>query len=163
MLRLLASASGARYDKPFRAIQIGCAIEMRSIVKALSIRLAPISATGAAPAASMNFHLPRATLALPQRDAGMALMAERAHELAGAARDLALPADDGAPIGDRSPRSACNWRTHSSQRNLLEAHAPCQARFSPASKVSNCSASTGLTKWWSKPAAAVSWRSCSWP
>jgi hypothetical protein len=101
MLRLLASASGALYDKPFRAVQIGCAIEMMSIVKALSIRLTTMSASGAAPAASMNFHLPRATLALPQRDAGMALMAERAHELAGAARALAVTADDGASIADR--------------------------------------------------------------
>ncbi len=100
MLRLLASASGALYDKPYRAIQIGCAIEMMSIVKALSIRLTTLSAAGGHAAASMNFHLPRTTLALPQRDAGMALMAERAHELAGAARQLAVTAED-AEIADR--------------------------------------------------------------
>ncbi|MES2760036.1 MAG: ferritin-like domain-containing protein [Pseudomonadota bacterium] len=102
MLRLLASATGGMYEKPFRAVQLGCAIEMMSIVKALAIRLTTMTATAdGAHNASMNFHLPRATLALPQRDAGMALLAERAHELAGAARQRDLRGDDGAPIGDR--------------------------------------------------------------
>jgi hypothetical protein len=102
MLRLLASATGGMYEKPFRAVQLGCAIEMMSIVKALAIRLTTMrAAAGAAQNASMNFHLARATLALPQRDAGMALMAERAHELAGAARQLGLQGDNGAALGER--------------------------------------------------------------
>ncbi len=73
MLRLLASATGGMHEKPFRAVQLGCAIETMSIVKALAIRLTTMrAAAGAAQNASMNFHLARATLALPQRDAGMA-------------------------------------------------------------------------------------------
>lgn len=101
MLRLLASASSPVGEQPVRAMRLGCAIEMMSITKSLALRLTTMSAQGEETRASMNFHLPRGAQALPQLAAGTALMAERAHELSAAARQLVLPHEDGAAIGER--------------------------------------------------------------
>jgi hypothetical protein len=95
MLRLLASGCGANYDDPARSAQIGSAIAVMSIVKTLSVFLTTLPATNipGERRASMNFHLSRSTLALPQREGGLALLAERARELAGAARLIAWSPD----------------------------------------------------------------------
>jgi hypothetical protein len=93
MLRLLASGFGMTSGGKARAMEIECAIGVMSVVKALSVWLTMLPAGGRAQQgrqnAGMNFHLPRSTLALPQRDAGSALLAERARELAHALHALA--------------------------------------------------------------------------
>lgn len=101
MLRLIASASLPGGGASARGMRLGCAIEMMSITKALAVRLTTMSAQGDTARASMNFHLSRGALALPQLAAGTALMAERAHELAAAARALKLLGEDGGAIGER--------------------------------------------------------------
>ena len=110
MLRLLASGFGASFDAPARSAQLGAAIATMSVVKTLSVLLTTLPASAGAQEAagasalraSMNFHLPRSTLALPQRAGGLALLAERARELAGAASliDWADP-DEGERIRAR--------------------------------------------------------------
>jgi hypothetical protein len=83
MLRLLASGiSGGTPQQ--RGSEIGSAIEVMSVVKSLGILLTKLPAGTGPQTAGMNFHLPRTTLALPQREAGPALLAERAHEIASA-------------------------------------------------------------------------------
>ena len=84
MLRLLASSfSMASGKSETRRIEIECAISMMSVIKSLAGLLTslPANANSAHQTAGMNFHLPRATLALPQREAGTALLAERANEI----------------------------------------------------------------------------------
>lgn len=89
MLRLLASGSGASYDDKTRKYQIDAAVRVMSVVKTLSTTLTSFPANNnGTGAASMNFHLPRSTLALPHREGALALLSERAKELAAAARDL---------------------------------------------------------------------------
>jgi hypothetical protein len=84
MLRLLASgfamASGISET---RRVEIESAISMMSVVKSLAGLLTTVAANANRPqeTAGMNFHLPRATLALPQRTAGSILLAERANEI----------------------------------------------------------------------------------
>jgi hypothetical protein len=100
MLRLLASGFGMeRGNSDARRVEIDSAIGMMSIVKSLALLLTGLPAAGAAgPMAGMNFHLPRSTLALPQRRAGTALLAERAREIADALASLASE----VPGADRS-------------------------------------------------------------
>lgn len=89
MLRLLASGSGANYDDTTRKVQIDTAVRVMSVVRKLSTKLTSLPANNRGTgAASMNFHLPRSTLALPHREGGLALLSERAIELADAARML---------------------------------------------------------------------------
>jgi len=84
MLRLLASGfslSGGKSE--IRRIEIKSAISMMSVIKSLAGLLTTLAANANRPqeTAGMNFHLPRATLALPQREAGSTLLAERADEI----------------------------------------------------------------------------------
>lgn len=84
MLRLLASGfSMATGKSETRRVEIESAISMMSVVKSLARLLTTLSANANRPheTAGMNFHLPRATLALPQREAGSVLLAERANEI----------------------------------------------------------------------------------
>ena len=84
MLRLLASGfSMASGDTETRRIEIESAISMMSVMKSLAGLLTTLAANAKRPQqnAGMNFHLPRATLALPQRKAGATLLAERANEI----------------------------------------------------------------------------------
>jgi hypothetical protein len=83
MLRLLASGFGGGTAAQ-RGAEIGGAIEVMSVVKSLAVLLTTLPAGTGKQMAGMNFHLPRSTLALPQREAGPALLAERAREIAGA-------------------------------------------------------------------------------
>jgi hypothetical protein len=88
MLRLLASGfSGGTREQ--RGAEIGGAIAVMSVVKSLSVLLTTLPAGKGKQTAGMNFHLPRTTLALPQREAGPALLAERAQELAAALKAAA--------------------------------------------------------------------------
>jgi hypothetical protein len=83
MLRLLASGFGmAGGSNATRRSEIESAIAVMSVMKSLAVLLTTLPANGSAQTAGMNFHLPRSTLALPQRCAGTALLAERARELA---------------------------------------------------------------------------------
>lgn len=84
MLRLLASGfsmAGGRSET--RRIEIESAISMMSVMRSLAVLLTMHAANAHRPqeTAGMNFHLPRATLALPQREAGSILLAERANEI----------------------------------------------------------------------------------
>jgi hypothetical protein len=101
MLRLLASGFGmASGNSRTRRIEIDSAIGMMAVMKSLAVQLTGMPATAGddAPRAGMNFHLPRSTLALPQRRAGTALLAERAREIADALSALAAE----VPGADRS-------------------------------------------------------------
>jgi hypothetical protein len=84
MLRLLASGTGIAQAGPARRrTEIDSAVDLMHVVHQLSVLLTTLPA-GAEPTphAGMNFHLPRSGLALPQREAGAALLAERAREIA---------------------------------------------------------------------------------
>ena len=84
MLRLLASGfSMANGKSETRRIEIESAISMMSVMRSLAGLLTTLAANANHPqqSAGMNFHLPRATLALPQREAGTTLLAERANEI----------------------------------------------------------------------------------
>ncbi len=83
MLRLLASGTGvSRGAEPLRRAEIDAAITLMHVIGSLAVTLTtlPVNAEGEL-RAGMNFHLPRSALALPQRHAGAALMAERASEI----------------------------------------------------------------------------------
>lgn len=84
MLRLLASGTGMAQGGPARRrIEIDGAVGLMHVLHKLSVLLTTLPAsTEPSPCAGMNFHLPRGGLALPQRDAGAALLAERANEIA---------------------------------------------------------------------------------
>lgn len=99
MLRLLASGFGmASGSSITRRIEIESAIAVMTIMKSLALLLTTLPANDSAQTAGMNFHLPRLTLALPQRHAGTALLAERAREIANALNDLGkeVPGADGS-------------------------------------------------------------------
>ena len=84
MLQLLASGFAMASGKSeTRRVEIESAIAMMSVVKSLAGLLTTVTANANRPqeTAGMNFHLPRATLALPQRAAGTILLAERANEI----------------------------------------------------------------------------------
>lgn len=84
LLRLLASGfSMAGGKSETRRVEIESAISMMSVMKSLAVLLTTLAANADRPqeTAGMNFHLPRATLALPQREAGSILLAERANEI----------------------------------------------------------------------------------
>lgn len=90
MLRMLASGSGmASGTAALRRAEIDGAVDLMHVIHTLAVTLTelPVDAAGES-RAGMNFHLPRSALALPQRHAGTALMAERAHEVALALDDL---------------------------------------------------------------------------
>jgi hypothetical protein len=95
MLRLLASGTGvSRGTEPLRKIELDGAIGLMHVIDKLAVTLTTLPVEeGARMTAGMNFHLPRSALALPQRHAGAALMAERASEiaLALAAAETMLP------------------------------------------------------------------------
>ncbi|MGJ9419249.1 ferritin-like protein [Massilia sp. CMS3.1] len=83
MLRLLASGTGTSQSVAARRAQIDGAVGLMHVLNDLSVLLTTLRASSApTPHAGMNFHLPRGGLALPQVDAGAALLAERAHEIA---------------------------------------------------------------------------------
>jgi hypothetical protein len=84
MLRLLASGSGiARGASTGRRTEIDGAVSLMHVLHELSTLLTTLPAsTEPLPCAGMNFHLPRGGLALPQREIGPLLLAERAHEIA---------------------------------------------------------------------------------
>jgi hypothetical protein len=84
MLRLLASGSGiARGASTGRRTEIDGAVSLMHVLHELSTLLTTLPAsTEPLPCAGMNFHLPRGGLALPQREVGPGLLAERAHEIA---------------------------------------------------------------------------------
>lgn len=84
MLRLLASGTGiAESGAASRRLEIDGAVGLMHVVHHLSILLTTMPASGqASQCAGMNFHLPRSGLALPQREAGAAVLAERASEIA---------------------------------------------------------------------------------
>ena len=95
MLRLLASATGvSRGVEALRLAELDSAIKLMHLIDKLAVALTmlPVGEQGSA-TAGMNFHLPRSALALPQRHAGAALLAERASELglAMAALEQQLP------------------------------------------------------------------------
>lgn len=84
LLRLLASGfSMAAGKSDTRRVEIESAISMMSVMKSLAGLLTTLAANADRPqeTAGMNFHLPRATLALPQRETGSILLAERANEI----------------------------------------------------------------------------------
>lgn len=98
MLRMLASGTGmASGTAALRRAEIDGAVDLMHVIHALAVALTelPADADGHS-RAGMNFHLPRSALALPQRHAGTALMAERAQEVALALDGLAsrIPALD---------------------------------------------------------------------
>jgi hypothetical protein len=84
MLRLLASGTGiAEAGVARRRTEIDGAVGLMHVLHVLSVALTTLPAsTGPTPFAGMNFHLPRSGLALPQREAGAAVLAERANEIA---------------------------------------------------------------------------------
>ena len=84
MLRLLASGTGVwRGQEPLRRVELDSAIGLMHVIDTLAVALTRMPVEhGASVTAGMNFHLPRSSLALPQRHAGAALMAERANEIA---------------------------------------------------------------------------------
>ena len=91
MLRLLASGfSMASGRIETRRVEIESAISMMSVMRSLAGLLTTLAANADQPqqTAGMNFHLPRATLALPQRQAGTTLLAERANEIGNAVAAL---------------------------------------------------------------------------
>ena len=91
MLRLLASGTGvSRGTEALRRTEIDAAISLMHVVGSLAVALTtlPVNEEGVL-CAGMNFHLPRSALALPQRHAGAALLAERAREIALALGQLA--------------------------------------------------------------------------
>ena len=91
MLRLLASGFALASGKvETRKVEIESAISMMSVMRSLAGLLTTLAATANQPrqTAGMNFHLPRATLALPQREAGSTLLAERANEIGNAVAAL---------------------------------------------------------------------------
>lgn len=84
MLRLLASGFAMSSGKSeTRRVEIESAISMMSVMRSLAGLLTTLAANAVQPQqnAGMNFHLPRSTLALPQREAGSTLLAERANEI----------------------------------------------------------------------------------
>lgn len=99
MLRLLASGTGvSRGGEPLRQVELDSAIRLMHVIDKLAVTLTTLPVErGSKVKAGMNFHLPRSALALPQRHAGAALLAERAHEigLALAAVEPSLPPLDG--------------------------------------------------------------------
>lgn len=102
MLRLLASGTGTPQSPAARRVEIDGAVKLMHVVHALSVLLTTLPAGGEpTPRAGMNFHLPRSGLALPQREAGRALLAERASEIALALDVLAasVPGLDAALAG----------------------------------------------------------------
>lgn len=83
MLRLLSSGTGIAQSTARRRIEIDGAISLMHVLDDLSTLLTQLPAGAApTPCAGMNFHLPRSGLALPQREAGPLLLAERANEIA---------------------------------------------------------------------------------
>lgn len=95
MLRLLASGfamlggdDGTRRADKRAAIE--SAIGVMGLVRSLAGLLTTLPADHGPGTAGMNFHLPRSTLALPQRHAGKVLLAERAREIADALDRLAI-------------------------------------------------------------------------
>ena len=83
MLRLLASGTGTPQSVAARRREIDGAVGLMHVLNDLSVLLTTLPAGGEPrPHAGMNFHLPRSGLALPQVEAGAALLAERAHEIA---------------------------------------------------------------------------------
>jgi hypothetical protein len=84
MLRLLASGTGiAEGGAARRRTEIDGAVGLMHVLHNLSIVLTTLPASSQPyPLAGMNFHLPRSGLALPQREAGAAVLAERANEIA---------------------------------------------------------------------------------
>lgn len=106
MLRLLASGTGvSRGTQTLRQTEIDAAISLMHVVGSLAVALTtlPVNEEGAL-CAGMNFHLPRSALALPQRHAGAALLAERASEIALALGQLAESVPQVKP--DLAPRVA---------------------------------------------------------
>ena len=95
MLRLLASrfslpgGPGDRSAAHDKRVEIESAITIMGVVKSLGILLTTLPAGDGPTMAGMNFHLPRSTLALPQRHAGKAVFAERAREIANALESAA--------------------------------------------------------------------------
>jgi hypothetical protein len=92
MLRLLASGFSMSSGKiETRRIEIESAISVMSVMKSLAKLLTTLTANAnhGDETAGMNFHLARATLALPQRDAGSSFLAERANEIGNALAALA--------------------------------------------------------------------------
>ena len=84
MLRMLASGFSTVSDKTeTRRLEIESAISMMSVMRSLAGLLTTLAANPKWPehTAGMNFHLSRTTLALPQREAGSTLLAERANEI----------------------------------------------------------------------------------
>lgn len=114
MLRLLASGTGIAQGNPARRrLEIDGAVGLMHVLHELSILLTTLPAsTEPFPRAGMNFHLPRSGLSLPQRDAGAALLAERANEIALALDVLAAsrPAVD-AKLADRLREVAASLAT----------------------------------------------------
>lgn len=96
MLRFLASgfslSEGPNQEtlRRDKRIKIESAIAVMGVVKSLGILLTTLPANDGPEAAGMNFHLPRSTLALPQRHSAKLLLAERAREIAQAIKSLAL-------------------------------------------------------------------------
>ena len=91
MLRLLASGfSMASGKSETRRLEIESAISMMSVMRSLAGLLTTLPANDNRPqqTAGMNFHLPRATLAVPQREAGTTLLAERANEIGNTVAEL---------------------------------------------------------------------------
>jgi hypothetical protein len=84
MLRLLSSGTGnAQGSTATRRSEIDGAVSLMHVVNKLAVLLTTLPAsTEPTPRAGMNFHLPRSGLSLPQREAGAALLAERANEIA---------------------------------------------------------------------------------
>jgi hypothetical protein len=99
MLRLLASGTAMEHGaSDRRRLEIDGAVGLMHVVHALSVLLTTLPADAEdGPCAGMNFHLPRSSLALPQRAAGAALMRERAHEIAQALDRLAEVVPDLPP------------------------------------------------------------------
>jgi hypothetical protein len=94
MLRLLASGfsmSGGREGNKAagdKRMEIDSAVTVMGVVRSLGELLTSLPANDGHIMAGMNFHLPRSTLALPERHSGKLLLAERAGEIAGALRRL---------------------------------------------------------------------------
>jgi L-cystine uptake protein TcyP (sodium:dicarboxylate symporter family) len=89
MLRLLASGVGmSSGNSAIRRIEIDSAVAMMSVMKSVALLLTTLPADKSGLCAGMNFHLPRSTLALPQREAGTAMLAERAREISDALNAL---------------------------------------------------------------------------
>jgi len=101
MLRLLSSGTGIARSAHQRRLEIDGAVSLMHVLDDLSTLLTLMPAGSAPnPCAGMNFHLPRSGLALPQREAGALLLAERADEIAHALDKLMpkLPALGPKPL-----------------------------------------------------------------